>query len=101
MGGSAVLDRSGDRWQGILDAVVGMSVGSNLNVTLHGVVQTAVDLLDAGHGAAAVWGESGTPDRFVQVGVDEITASALGTRPGGGGVVEMMVSDGQPCVWRI
>src|SRR5664279_6081875 len=96
MGGSGVLDRSSDRWQGILDAVLAMSAGSNLDVTLQGVVQAAVDLLDAGHGAAAVWGESGTLDRFVQVGVDEITERALGIRPCGGGVLEMVASDGQP-----
>jgi len=96
VGGSGVIDRSADRWQGILDAVLGMSVGSNLDVTLHGLVQAAVDLLDAGHGAAAVWGESGTLDRFVQVGVDEITERALGIRPCGGGVLEMVASDGQP-----
>ena len=69
-GGSEVLDRSRVPSQGLLDAVLAVSSGANLEATLRRIVQAAVDLVSARYGAVTILGRAGQLDHFVQVGVD-------------------------------
>jgi signal transduction histidine kinase len=65
--------KSRDRLQGLLDAVVAVGAGLELEGTLNRIVRTAVELVDARYGALGVVG----PDQqellseFVYVGADE------------------------------
>jgi signal transduction histidine kinase len=66
-------DRPRDRLQSLLDAVVAVGAGLELEGTLNRIVRTAVELVDARYGALGVVG----PDQqellseFVYVGVDD------------------------------
>jgi len=96
VGGSEVLDRSRVPSQGLLDAVLAVSSGANLEVTLRRIVQAAVDLVSARYGAVTILGRAGQLDRLVQVGVDAAAGTPVGSEPCGGGVLDAMDSDGQP-----
>ena len=95
-GGSEVLDRSRVPSQGLLDAVLAVSSGANLEATVRRIVQAAVDLVSARYGAVTILGRAGQLDHFVQVGVDAAAGTPIGSEPCGGGVLDAMVSDGQP-----
>jgi len=94
-GGSEVLDRSRVPSQGLLDAVLAVSSGANLEATVRRIVQAAVDLVSARYGAVTILGRAGQLDHFVQVGVDAAAGTPIGSEPCGGGVLDAMVSDGQ------
>ena len=95
-GGSEVLDRSRVPSQGLLDAVLAVSSGANLEATLRRIVQAAVDLVSARYGTVTILGQAGQLDHFVQVGVDDASGTPVGSEPCGGGVLDAMVSGGQP-----
>lgn len=65
--------RSRDRLQGLLDAVVAVGAGLELEGTLNRIVRAAVELVDARYGALGVLGADGKEllSEFVYVGADE------------------------------
>jgi signal transduction histidine kinase len=65
--------KSRDRLQGLLDAVVAVGAGLELEGTLNRIVRTAVDLVDARYGALGVVGpdEKELLSEFVYVGVED------------------------------
>jgi hypothetical protein len=48
----------------LLDAVLAVSCGLDLDATLRRIVQAAMDLVDAGYGALGVLNESGMLSQF-------------------------------------
>ena len=58
-----------DRTKRLLEGVLAVSSGMDLEVTLRRVVQAAVDLVDARYGALGMLGGAGETDRFVYVGI--------------------------------
>lgn len=56
-----------DRMQGLLDAVLAVGAGLELDSTLRRIVQSAVELVDARYGALGVLGGSGGLAQFVHV----------------------------------
>ena len=76
--------------------MLAVSSGANLEATVRRIVQAAVDLVSARYGAVTILGRAGQLDHFVQVGVDDASGTPIGSEPCGGGVLDAMVSDGQP-----
>ncbi|TWE29375.1 GAF domain-containing protein [Prauserella muralis] len=89
--------RTGDRLQGLLDAVLAVGAGLELDSTLQRIVRAAVDLVDAQYGALGVLGE----DReylaqFVHEGIDARTRARMGHLPEGRGVLGLLIDDPRP-----
>src|SRR5262245_59428982 len=72
-----------DRMQRLLDAVLAVATGLELDSTLRTIVAAAVDLVDARYGALGVLAATGRISRFVHVGIDEETRTAMGPLPEG------------------
>ncbi|GAA4979421.1 two-component system sensor histidine kinase DosT [Pseudonocardia tropica] len=84
------------RTQRLLDAVLGVAAGLELDTTLERIVQSAVDLVDARYGALGVLAPDGSIARFVDVGLDEATRTALGRPPEGRGLLGQLIADPRP-----
>jgi signal transduction histidine kinase len=85
-----------DRMDGLLEAVLAVSAGLELDVTLRQIVRAAMDLVDARYGALGVLGEDGTLTEFVYEGIDAETAARIGPLPTGGGVLGVVIEEGKP-----
>ncbi len=84
------------RTQRLLDAVLGVAAGLELDTTLQRIVQSAVDLVDARYGALGVLAPDGGIARFIDVGLDETTRTALGRPPEGRGLLGQLIADPRP-----
>ena len=74
--------------------------GSQLESTLHDIVQAAVRHVDAAYGALGVLTPDGRRlDRFVIVGMDEQERDRIGRPPAGRGIIGLLVAD--PAVLRL
>jgi signal transduction histidine kinase len=62
--------RGQDRMQGLLDAILNVSTGLDLDVTLRHIVEAAVELIDAQYGTLGVLDPNGVMVAFVHVGPD-------------------------------
>ncbi|MCF2526538.1 GAF domain-containing sensor histidine kinase [Yinghuangia soli] len=90
---------TGDKLQGLLEAVVSVGADLDLHATLHRIVEEAVDLVDARYGAIGVLGPEGA-DRhlvdFITVGLDEEQAARIGDLPHGRGILGLLIDDPEP-----
>ena len=84
------------RMQGLLDAVLAVADGVELDTTLQRIVQAAVNLVDARFGALGVLASDGSISRFIYVGLDEATRARMGTLPEGKGLLGQVILGGQP-----
>ncbi len=75
------------RMQGLLDAVLAVAAGLELDTTLRSIVLAGVNLVDARYGALGVLAPGGGIARFIHIGLDEATHAALGAPPEGRGVL--------------
>ncbi|HEV7649105.1 MAG TPA: GAF domain-containing protein [Actinophytocola sp.] len=94
----AEIVRTRDRLQGLLDAVVAVGAGLELEGTLDRIVRTAVELVDARYGALGVL-SSGDLERlaeFVHVGVDDETKELMGDLPEGRGLLGVLIENPYP-----
>jgi signal transduction histidine kinase len=85
-----------DRMDGLLEAVLAVSSGLELEATLRQIVQAAVDLVDARYGALGVLGDDGMLTKFVNVGIDDATRELIGPLPTGHGVLGVVIEDAEP-----
>jgi hypothetical protein len=85
-----------DRMDGLLEAVLVVSSGLELDATLRQIVQAAVDLVDARYGALGVLGDDGMLTKFVYVGIDDDTRELIGPLPTGHGVLGVVIEDTEP-----
>ncbi len=85
-----------DRMQRLLDAVLAIATGLELDATLRSIVQAAVDLVDARYGALGVLSPTGGLSRFVYVGIDDQTRAAMGPLPEGKGLLGQLIIDPRP-----
>jgi signal transduction histidine kinase len=90
--------RTRDRLQGLLDAVVAVGAGLELEGTLKRIVRTAVELVDARYGALGVVSvdERERLAEFVHVGVDEQTQALMGDLPEGRGLLGVLIAHPHP-----
>jgi signal transduction histidine kinase len=85
-----------DRMQRLLDSVLAVATGLELEATLRSIVQAAVDLVDARYGALGVLAPTGRLSRFVHVGIDEQTRATMGALPEGKGLLGQLINDPRP-----
>jgi signal transduction histidine kinase len=85
---------------GLAAALRAVASGSQLEATLHDIVQAAVQHVDAGYGAMGVLTADGRRlDRFVIVGMGPEDRERIGQLPSGHGVLGLLVAD--PVVLRL
>ena len=80
----------------LLDAVVAVADGLELDEALTRIVRIAADLVDAEFAALGVLGPNGRMSRFVHVGVDDDTVTAIGRLPQGHGVLGTLMHQTDP-----
>jgi len=91
-----IVGSTRDRMDALLDAVMAVSSGLDLDATLRQIVQAAIDLVDARYGALGVLGEGGMLSQFVYVGIDDETRERIGPLPTGHGVLGVVIEDNKP-----
>jgi signal transduction histidine kinase len=84
------------RMQGLLDAVLAVASGVELEATLRRIVQAAVDLVDARYGALGVLAPTGGISRFIHIGLDEQTRAKMGPLPEGKGLLGQLIVGERP-----
>jgi len=82
-----------DRMHGLLEAVVAIGSGLELEAMLRRIVQAAVDLADAKYGALGVIGEDQQLTEFIPVGLDADEISRIHHWPEGRGLLGMLIKD--------
>ncbi|WP_460356681.1 GAF domain-containing sensor histidine kinase [Mycobacterium sp. ZZG] len=85
-----------DRLDGLLDAMLVVTSGLELDETLRTIVRTAIDLVDARYGALGVRGHDHELVEFIYQGIDEATREKIGHLPEGRGVLGVLIDDPKP-----
>jgi signal transduction histidine kinase len=85
-----------DQMRGLLEAVVAISSGLDLESTLRQIVETAIQLVDATYGALGVIGEDNELAEFIPVGLTEAEIARIHHWPQGRGLLGLLVKDPQP-----
>jgi len=82
-----------DRMHGLLEAVIVIGSGLDLEVMLRRIVAAAVDLVDAKYGALGVIGEDQRLAEFIPVGLDAAEIARIRHWPEGRGLLGSLVKD--------
>ena len=85
-----------DRLDGLLDAMLVVTSGLELDVTLRTIVHTAIELVDARYGALGVRGHDHELVEFIYEGIDEQMREQIGHLPEGRGVLGVLINDPKP-----
>lgn len=85
-----------DRVQGLLDAVLAVATGIELDSTLQRIVQAAVELVDAQYGALGIVGDEDGLSQFVYVGIDPEVRATMGHLPEGRGLLGLLIEEPHP-----
>ncbi|KUI32603.1 GAF domain-containing sensor histidine kinase [Mycobacterium sp. GA-2829] len=85
-----------DRLDGLVDAMLTVTSGLDLDATLRTIVHTAIELIDARYGALGVRGHGHELVEFIYEGIEEPTREAIGPLPQGRGVLGVLIDDPQP-----
>jgi signal transduction histidine kinase len=85
-----------DRIDGLVEAMLVVTSGLELDVTLRTIVHTAIELVDARYGALGVRGRDHELIEFVYEGIDEATREKIGALPAGRGVLGVLIDDPKP-----
>jgi signal transduction histidine kinase len=85
-----------DSLQSLLDAMLAVASGLELESTLRRIVSVAIELVDASYGALGVLGSDNYLSRFVYVGIDPETRANMGDLPQGHGLLGQLISDPKP-----
>lgn len=88
--------RTRDRLQGLLDAVLAVASGLELDSTLQRIVQAATELVDARYGALGVLDDEGGLAEFVHVGVTEEIREKMAHLPEGKGLLGLLIEEPRP-----
>lgn len=85
-----------DRLDGLVEAMLTVTSGLELDQTLRTIVHTAIDLIDARYGALGVRGTDHELVEFVYEGIDEETRCKIGPLPQGRGVLGALIDEPKP-----
>jgi signal transduction histidine kinase len=85
-----------DRMHGLLEAVVAIGSGLDLETTLTRIVEAAVGLVDARYGALGVIGDGQRLAEFVPVGLDAAAIGRIDHWPEGRGLLGLLIRDPRP-----
>lgn len=84
------------RLEGLMEAMLAVASGLDLDTTLRTIVHTATNLVDAQYGAMEVHDPGHRVVGFVQEGIDDETFRLIGQLPEGRGVVGLLIDDPRP-----
>lgn len=90
---------AGDRVDGLVEAMLAVTSGLDLEVTLRTIVHTAIELMDARYGALGVRGQDAGGHElveFVYEGIDAQTRAKIGPLPQGRGVLGVLIDEPAP-----
>ena len=90
------IAESRDRLDGLVEAMLTVTSGLDLDATLRTIVHTAIELIDARYGALGVRGHDHELVEFIYEGIDEPTRKKIGPLPQGRGVLGVLINDPQP-----
>jgi signal transduction histidine kinase len=82
-----------DRMHGLLEAVIAIGSGLDLEETLRRIVEAAVELVDARYGALGVIGEDQRLSEFIPVGLEAAEIARIHHWPEGRGILGLLVRD--------
>jgi signal transduction histidine kinase len=85
-----------DQMRGLLEAVVAVSSGLDLESTLRRIVETAVRLVDATYGALGVIGDDKELAEFIPVGLTNDEIGQIHHWPEGRGLLGLLIKEPQP-----
>ncbi len=85
-----------DRVDGLVEAMLSVTAGLDLDTTLRTIVHTATELLDARYGALGVRGHGHDLVEFIHEGIDESTRRRIGDLPQGRGVLGVLMDRPEP-----
>jgi len=85
-----------DRLDGLVEAMLVVTSGLELDVTLKTIVHTAIDLVDAKFGALGVRGHDHELVEFIYEGIDAETHELIGPLPSGRGVLGHLIDEPKP-----
>src|SRR6478735_2357898 len=85
-----------DHVDGLLEAMLAVTSGLDLDNTLRTIVHAAIDLVDARYGALGVLAPTEGLSEFVYAGIDEETRERIGDLPRGRGVLGFLITDPKP-----
>jgi two-component system, NarL family, sensor histidine kinase DevS len=85
-----------DSLQALLDAMLAVASGLELESTLQRIVTVATELVDARYGALGVLGSNKSLARFLYVGIDPQTRATMGELPQGRGLLGQLITDPRP-----
>jgi signal transduction histidine kinase len=85
-----------DQMRGLLEAVVAIGSGLDLESTLRRIVETAVGLVDASYGAMGVIGDEKRLAEFIPVGLGEDEIREIHHWPEGRGLLGLLIDDPRP-----
>jgi len=85
-----------DRLDGLVDAMLVVTAGLELDATLRTIVHTAIELVDAKYGALGVRGDGKDLVEFVYEGIDDAARERIGHLPEGRGVLGVLIDDPKP-----
>jgi signal transduction histidine kinase len=88
--------RGRDRLDGLVDAMLVVTSGLDLDLTLRTIVHTAIELVDAQYGALGVRGQAHELVEFIYEGIDEETRRRIGPLPEGRGVLGVLIDEPKP-----
>ncbi|WP_068067947.1 sensor histidine kinase [Nocardia xishanensis] len=87
---------SRDRMDGLVEAMLTVTSGLDLDDTLRAIVRTATSLVDARYGALAVRGHDRQVVQFIDEGMDEAVRQRIGRLPAGHGVLGVVFNRPKP-----
>lgn len=85
-----------DRLDGLVEAMLVVTSGLELDVTLRTIVHTAIELVDARYGALGVRGEDHHLIEFIYEGITPEVREEIGPLPEGRGVLGVLIDDPKP-----
>ncbi|WP_410659088.1 GAF domain-containing protein [Amycolatopsis sp. lyj-112] len=85
-----------DKMDGLLEAVLAVASGLELDTTLRRIVQAAIDLAEASYGAVGVIADDGSLAEFVYLGIDGETEQQIGHLPKGHGLLGFVIDEAKP-----
>lgn len=85
-----------DRLDGLLEAMLVVTSGLELDATLRAIVHSATNLVDARYGALEVHDRENRLVRFVHEGIDAETVQRIGHLPEGLGLIRLLIDDPKP-----
>lgn len=92
----AEIIEGGNRLNGLVEAMLVVTSGLELDTTLRTIVHTAIELVDARYGALGVRGEGHHLVEFIAEGIDDETRALIGHLPEGRGVLGVLIDDPKP-----